>query len=344
MRIYQKSGYIDIRSILSTKLPFIFIVGGRATGKTYTSLETVIDDNIKFMYMRRTQSQADIIAKPEFSPFKPLNAARGWTIGVQSVSKYSSGFYDTIEEDGKTKCVGDAYGYTCALSTIANMRGFDASDMDILIYDEFIPESHERPLKNECAALLNAYETMNRNRELNGRDPLQLLCLANANNLGNPIFEELGLIRKAETMRRRKQEVSIDRDRGIGLFILSESKISAQKANTALYKIAKGSKFYDMSINNDFWNENDFTIHPEDLREYKPVCTVGDITIYTHKSESKLYVSTHRSGNPPKYGTTDIERQRFRRDCIWIWVEYVNGNIIFEEYLCGIKLTNAFKL
>jgi hypothetical protein len=39
-------------------------------------------------------------------------------------------------------------GYTCALSTLSNMRGFDASDIQLLICDEFIPEKHERLLKN----------------------------------------------------------------------------------------------------------------------------------------------------------------------------------------------------
>ena len=47
MNIYQKSGYIDIRAIMAIGLPFNFIVGGRATGKTYTSLETVKEDGIK---------------------------------------------------------------------------------------------------------------------------------------------------------------------------------------------------------------------------------------------------------------------------------------------------------
>ena len=45
-----------------------------------------------------------------------------------------------------------------ALSTVSNLRGFDMSDCTLLIYDEFIPEPHERPLKNEAAALFNAYE------------------------------------------------------------------------------------------------------------------------------------------------------------------------------------------
>lgn len=344
MNIYQKSGYIDIRAIMALGLPFNFIVGGRATGKTYTSLETVKEDGIKFIYMRRTQSQADMINKPEFSPFKSLNEDHGWTIGSATLSKYNAGFYETEEtEDGGRQCVGSPIGYTCALSTISNMRGFDASDVRLLIYDEFIPEKHERSIKNEGAAFLNAYETINRNRELKGEKPLQVLCLANANDLANPIFLELGLVRKAEQMRRKGQEISIDKERGVGLFILDKSPISAQKRNTALYKLSRGSEFSHMSLENDFANEDIGRIKTQPLGEFRPVVTVGEITVYKHKSRGEYYVSTHKAGSCAEFGSGDTDKNRFRRAYGWIWQEYMKNNIIFEEYLCEVLLNRYFR-
>lgn len=343
MNIYQKSGYIDIRAIMALGLPFNFIVGGRATGKTYTSLETVKEDGIKFIYMRRTQSQADMINKPEFSPFKSLNEDHGWTIGSATLSKYNAGFYETEEtEDGGRQCAGSPIGYTCALSTISNMRGFDASDVRLLIYDEFIPEKHERPIKNEGAAFLNAYETINRNRELKGEKPLQVLCLANANDLANPIFLELGLVRKAEQMRRKGREISVDKERGVGLFILDKSPISAQKRNTVLYKLSRGSEFSRMSLENDFANEDIGRIKTQPLGEFRPVVTVGEITVYKHKSRGEYYVSTHKAGSCAEFGSGDTDKNRFRRAYGWIWQEYMKNNIIFEEYLCEVLLNRYF--
>lgn len=343
MNIYQKSGYIDIRAIMALGLSFNFIVGGRATGKTYTSLETVKEDGIKFIYMRRTQSQADMINKPEFSPFKSLNDDHGWAVGSAALSKYNAGFYETVgTEDGGRQCVGPPIGYTCALSTISNMRGFDASDIRLLIYDEFIPEKHERPIKNEGAAFLNAYETINRNRELKGEKPLQVLCLANANDLANPIFLELGLVRKAEQMRRKGREISIDKERGVGLFILDKSPISAQKRNTALYKLSRGSEFSRMSLENDFANEDIGRVKTQPLGEYRPVVTVGEITVYKHKSRGEYYVSTHKAGSCAEFGSGDTDKNRFRRAYWWIWQEYMKNNIIFEEYLCEVLLNRYF--
>lgn len=343
MNIYQENGYINIRAIQRLGLPFNFVVGGRATGKTYTALKTQIEDDAVFMFMRRTQTQADLINKPEFSPFKPINADNGWNIGAQTITKYNSAFYEMVEDGDKLVPQGKPKGYTCALSTISNMRGFDASDVVTLIYDEFIPERHERPLKNEGVAFLNAYETINRNRELKGAPPLQVIGLANANDLANPIFMELNLVRKAEQMRRRGQEVSIDRTRGVGLFLLNNSPISEKKQNTALYKLSRGSEFSEMSLNNNFTCEEAAIIKSRNLSEYKPVVAIGEICIYEHKSTGRLYVSTHTIGTPPYYSPGEIDRRRFQRQYGWVWFAYMSNNVDFEEILCEILLTKYCK-
>lgn len=337
MKLYQDNGYINIRGILAENLPFNFVVGGRATGKTYTSLKTTIEDDIKFMFMRRTQAQADLINKPEFSPFKSINRDNHWDISTKPISKYNSGFYNSADSENDTPI-----GYTCALSTVSNIRGFDAQEVTLLIYDEFIPERHERPIKNEGAAFLNAYETINRNRELSGKAPLQVLCLANANDLSNPIFLELGLVKKAEKMQRKGQEISIDRERGIGIFMLNESPISSQKRNTALYRATRDSEFERMSLNNDF-NSDYSSVVVRPLIEYRPVVAVGEICIYSHKNSNKLYVSTHCTGTPPRYSSGENDLSRFRKAYFWIWTEYMQNNVEFEEILCEILLTKYYR-
>jgi hypothetical protein len=342
MNIYQESGYINIRAIANLGLPFNFIVGGRATGKTFTGLETAVEDNIKFMYMRRTQSQCDIISNPEFTPFKAHNLQLGWNIGVKSISKYNSAFYQMEKIDDVLTPTGTPLGYTCALSTISNLRGFDASDIDWIIYDEFIPEKHERPIKNEGAAFCNAYETMCRNRELQGKKPIQMLGFANANDLANAIFMELGLVKKAEEMKRKKQQLYINKERGICLIILEDSPISERKKNTALYRLRRGSDFEGMSLGNNFTGEEVGRINSRPIIEYKPIVVVGELCIYQHKSNRTFYASMHTTGTPPSFGTGDTELCRFIRQYSWIWDEYLENNIEFEDYLAEILLTKYF--
>ena len=339
MKLYDDNGYVNIKGVLDLGLPFNFIVGGRGTGKTYTALKTVKEEKIKFMFMRRTQAQAELVNKPEFSPFKSVNADMGWNVISKPLTKYSAGFYDSDNEEA----AGVPIGYTCALSTISNIRGFDAQDVKLLIYDEFIPERHERPIKNEGAALLNAYETINRNRELKGNPPLQLLCLANSNDLSNAIFMELGIVKKAERMQRKGQEMSIDRNRGIGIFLLSESPISDKKRNTALYRATSGSEFERMSLNNEFVGTDYSCVNVRPLIEYRPIVAVGEICIYSHKNSAKLYVSTHCTGSPPRFSSGENDLDRFRRIYSWIWLEYLGKNVEFEEILCEILLTKYYK-
>lgn len=328
MRIYDQSGYVNIKGILAEGYPFNFLVGGRGTGKTYTTLKTAWEDGIRFMLMRRTQAQADLISKPEFSVFKPLNNDLNINVMVKSISKYNSMFY---EEDPEGNII--QLGYTCALSTLSNMRGFDASDIRLLIYDEFIPEKHERLLKNEADALFNAYETMNRNRELSGTAPIQLICLANANDITNPVFESLQLIRIADKMQKTGCDRWTDEKRGIQLIFLHRSPISRQKAHTALYNLTDGTEFSNMALDNDF-NVSRQHVRPRPLSEYIPICSIGELCIYRHKSENRLYATTHLSGVFNKrYSLSETDRMHYQRIYRSHWDLYISGKIDFEDVL-----------
>ena len=320
---YPESGYVNIGGILCEGYPFNFICGGRGTGKTYDALRTARNKGIKFIFLRRTQAQADLISKAEFSIFKPLNEDEGWNIYPERVSKYNSAF---VENDIQI-------GYTAALSTLSNMRGFDASDIQLIIYDEFIPEKHERPIKNEAAALWNAYETINRNRELKGIAPVQLLCLANANDITNPVFESLNLIRVADRMQKKGSERWTDDKRGIQLIMLQRSPISRKKGNTVLYNLTEGSDFSRMSLDNSF-NVNRQHVRPRPLGEYIPVCLIGELCIYRHKSDPRLYCTTHQAGVfSRRFGTSDTDRIYYRRIFCHHWEMYIQNQIDFEDVL-----------
>lgn len=336
MKLYDKNGYVNIPKILSYGLPFNFVVGGRGTGKTYGALKYLLEEKIKFMLMRRTQTQIDMVNKKDFSPFKSVCRDMGAEIVSVPITKNNAAFYYA---DANGKASGDCLGFSCALSTISNMRGFDASDAMILVYDEFIPEKHERPLKNEATAFANAYETINRNRELKGEKPLIALCLANANDLANPLFVEFGLVKIAERMQATNQEIYIDRKKGVGLFFTQESPVSKNKSDTALYRFTENSEFSGMSLNNEFTADKPSRIGSRPLAEYRPIVCIGELCIYRHKSKQEYYATTHKSGTCPTFDTSKSDIARFKKSFGWLWMVYIKNNIVFEEYLCEIYLT-----
>ena len=344
MHIYNKNGYVNIPEILKHPATFIFIYGGRGTGKTYGTLEDMILDKHKFIYMRRLQAQADIVKKDDMQPFKALNIDKKWNINPFPLNKYVSAFYDTdYNEDGKAIPVGESKGLLTSLSTFSNLRGVDGSDIDIMILDEFIPELNERPIKGEAEAIFNAYETINRNRELKGKPPIKFIALANSNRIDNPIFMELKLVRTAEKLRKSGEEFYYDKKRGMLLIDLYKSKISEEKSKTALYNLTRGTEFYNMAIKNTFLNEERGRIETKNIREYKPIVAIGELTIYKHKSRHEYYVTSFRSGSPKEYGVGEKDREIFRKDFFYLWRAYMHNDVIFEEYINEILFDKYFK-
>ena len=345
MKIFLDNGYLDMHSIIRSDYNFVLICGPRGTGKTYGALKDLIENNERFIFMRRTQQQIELIDNPEFSPFKPINEDLGTNIYTFHITKTNSGIYRcNPDSDGKVQKDGsELIGFTVALSTISNMRGFDASMCDYMIYDEFIPERHERRIKNEAAALFNAYETIARNRELKGKKAMKLICLANSNELANPLFIELKLVQKAEQMRRKGQQIYEDRKRGLLLIILNGSPISQKKSDTALYRLTGGTEFREMAIDNAFQElKDDSSVKSMPLMEYRPICQIGEVCCYQHKSNGTYYVSLHCSGSPKKYGTSDTEKARWRRAYQYLWFAYLRNDIIFENSTSEILFENFY--
>ena len=339
--LYTADGWLNVPAVrsfmLKNGLPVLLCVGGRATGKTYGALQDARARALtgpKFAYMRRTQTQADLVRKDELSPFKRIDLDHNFYTRAAVITKQVSGFYDGDE--------GPLLGYCLALSTISNTRGMDFSDVTDLIYDEFIPEAHERPITGEADALLNCYETINRNRELQGRPPLLMQCYANANNLANPIFAGLGLVDIARKASAEGREMWTIPERGILLLFLDNSPISKAKADTALYRMTAGSSFAAMSLGNQFKDANDNTLGSAPLRELSPIVAVGEICIYRHKGSRRWYVNRHISGAPKTFDSGEVELQRFRSSHIWLWRAYLSKKVLFDTYSTELLFRQYF--
>ena len=326
--IYLDNGYLDIAGLVSTQAPFIFVAAARGTGKTYGACELAIERYRsglgRFMFIRRTKAQADIIGTNGFSPFEVLEES---TI-VKKINEYVAGVY-LIDESGEPEAF--PCGYICGLSTFAKVRGFDGSTVSMMIYDEFIPEQHEKAFaKDEAEALWNAYETVNRNREFNGSEPVKLLCLANSNRLDNDYFLSLGIVGIAWDMMKSGRELRLMHDRGIAICLPTKSPISEKKAETALYKAVSKGRFRDMALSNDFGFDSS-NIGARRLNEYRPVVKVGEICIYEHKSRYEFYVSRHKSGRVPEFSPSTEDLARFRHSFMWLWRAALADSIIYED-------------
>ena len=335
MTMYLDNGYLDFAPIYNSNLPYWFVNGARGiVGKTYGSLKYAKDHDYKILYMRRTQAQADISSNPVFSPYKSINRDDGCNIQMKPVTKYNSLIAECDDEGKPVR----ELGYTCALSTISNIRSIDASDIDVVIYDEFIPEPHEKPIKQEAAALFNALETIGRNRELYGKRPLKLIALSNSNDVACPIYQELGVVGVVRRMQDRKLDLWQQPARGISILIPQDPPLKGRKAESSLYKMTRGSEFSSMALENQ-WLNNDFgQVGSRPLTEYKALVNVGKLYICKHKSNKTYYVTMHKMGCKHTYNDDRIELARFRAVYPWIKAAYMGRAIMFEDEQCELLL------
>lgn len=333
LEIYDRDGWLNMPAIIETGYPFIFIPGARGIGKTYGGLKYFVDHQDPIILLRRTQTEIDIQNDPkgDGTSFQPVLSDQGreWRV----TRNKNIGYVWEGEQ---------LLGINIALSTFANIRGaFDFSYINHVFYDEFIAEAHVKKIKNEGMALANFYESINRNRELKGRDPLQLICAANALNIANDVFMYFDITTEVEQMIQNGEEV-----RAIGnkLIILPlHSPISEKKAQTALYK-AINNEFTDMAVNNKFVL-NDFSyIKKRPLSEYKCLFRIGDLFIFEHKSRQEFYCTFKKGETKEIYQANYSGLEKLQRSR-WKFAGYMlDGMISFESYRVFALFCKYFNL
>lgn len=319
--------WYDIRKRSVKLRPVSIVIGGRGIGKTYSALSFMMETGKKFLYLRNTDKQMSLCASAFGNPFKKVAADQGRDV----VMKAAGEIY--VVKEGE-----DVIGYGAALSTFENLRGVDLSDVEFVVFDEFI-ENRKLSFK-QGSAFLNLYETINRNRELEGRPPLICILLSNAQRLSNPILAELGLIPVIENMIRTGERLRITREYYIEL---PESSVSAEKAATALYRLAAGSRYADEALKNEFANDSFFNVGKRPIQEYRPLCALDDIYIYRHKSGNQYYCCRSRA-EVQEFDSADhgalfgrVYGPRLRN-------AYSAGNLYFSEFTIKCELVEKLKL
>lgn len=330
-KIYDKNGWVNWDYIMNQGASFYSVTGARGVGKTYGLFKWCLENGKKFIYLRRLKSQLDQCARTDGNPFKKINTDTGRNI----LPKSAGG--NILFRDGDNLVAAGV-----ALSTVANVRGIDFSDYDIIVFDEAIASEGERPIPKEFNAFLNFYETVNRNRELSGDKPVQAVLLGNANRLTNPYFSGWGFMKTALKMINGGQMVWRSGDGTRIMILLLDSPISRKKAETGLYKNAS-KDFVSMALDNAFRTDGT-NIRSMPLIEFTHLVSIGEIGIYRHKTERKYYVS-FTTKDQPYYESYGIGLKMFQQDFYNLRLYYmINKIVYFENYECELIFRELFNL
>lgn len=313
------------------KRPFNFSIGGRGTGKSLGNLVAEsIEEQRCFLYMRRTQTELDTIINDKTgkaNPFKSINLETGLDFCLKRINKQLAGIY--------VKDLQYCIGYAAALSTFANMRSIELPEVESWVYDEFIPEKHKQKIKGEADAFLNIYETIARNRELFGKEPLYVYLLSNSNSLASPILFELALMPYYEKMAQKHIEFMDITDRGVCLELYENEEFKEKKSQTALYKLTKGTRFAEMALNNSFAYDNLQGIVSRSLREYNPIVSFERFGIFQHKSNGMWYISKVYNKSVPHFIRDEVSLRQFRLNYgRWLEAMILENKVEYEDYEC----------
>ena len=88
----MKNGYIDIPYIRTQGYPFTIITGARGTGKTFGALKDMVENNEKFIYMRRTKTQIEV-SMGDMCPLVPVCKYMEKEVETIKLSKEAVGLY-----------------------------------------------------------------------------------------------------------------------------------------------------------------------------------------------------------------------------------------------------------
>lgn len=310
-------------------MPIKIIIGSRGCGKTYSVLDYLeqnSSEDSKFLYIRRDGTEIDSCSTEYGNPFKKLNTDKGYDIGPFSISKFNGCGFGHIDSDGK---VTEAIGYGVALSTFASMRSQDFSDVDRIFFEEFIPEKQKRRIKGEGPALLNLYETINRNRELFGEKPVEMIMCANGIDLANPILLELGATSIIAKMLANDQHKITIPDKMLYIELVDASQISELKEETVLYKLANDDFKEDALTTKFRTSDLEYVRKDVNTRSYKPEFSFGDYVFFLNSEN--VYVAL--SNVPCKLALK--EREQLKLEMLFApryRILRASGKVFFDDY------------
>ena len=336
----------------------VFAWSGRSTGKTYSTLKYMLDEGRRFIFLKRTVEDVKLMLSgsgkigskisifgADMSPFKAINRDTGENVRAFSIYKgYLGGFWRCDEQN---QPVGDPIGYVIALSSIAKVKGFDLSDCDFLIFDEFIPAPGERADRNEGKQLLDLYMTVARDREHRGKAPLKLIGLANPTEINCPIFQELEIADAAADMDANGQEYRYERGILMHRIQMGED-FRGQESRMMVMQAMEGTAWRAMSAGESFAYNDTQMVERMSLKGFR--CIIGikyrKQNWYIYQRDELYYVCS--SAGFPRDGEYDLNTDKgarafaheFQLELKWA---YIDGCVKFQRYTMFDVLINYKK-
>ena len=353
-----KKYYYDVSDDLAKGCWLNMIVGGRNTGKTYSTLKYAASHGMLFAFIKRTNDDVETLCRSsstggtvfDFSPFNALNRDMGWSIHPKLISKGIGGFW-AFNENGEPE--GLPIGYILSMNNLRDIKGFEFHKLiDIIIFDEFIPQPWERVNRKEGQQVMDLYKTLERDRTHKGLPVLPMVMLANAVRLSNPIFNFFEVTDDFAQMQATKQEYYYPADRQILLHLLKASDDFLEKERSSpVYAAMKNTDWGSMAYGNSFGYDDLSSVGRISLKGCRPVVGIQyrSTTFYVYMKDGEYQITKRRNDKCKVYNLNrENEQKAFFRDHIFDLREAcIDDKVVFETYSMYdliINYKNIFKV
>lgn len=316
------------------------IMSERGPGKTFSGLSGLnglIDipeafrRDGRYILLRRTEVDCKSIVGDDsvLNPFKSINLKYNSDYTIQKLSDKIWGVYDSHEKE-----LRELKGYVTALSSVGTVSSLDFPDVDYILYDEFIRKPSVRAIADESGLLWGLYESVNRNREFEGKPPVQLIMLSNSLNIYNEYMASLHVINELERLVRKTGYGTFqDLYRGLEILLLKVSdEFRAAKSQTAIARLTEGTAYGKMAYRNEF-AYNDFSLIKRcNIKGMHPIIAIDNIYLW---GDNNRYYATYAKGDCLRCYNSQNKHDRIaiRRDYHYDFLKWFAAGVInFETY------------
>ncbi|MBP5773758.1 MAG: hypothetical protein J6W35_06780 [Eubacterium sp.] len=371
IKIDYDSYYFDVAPFIEAAKALgcwvLVIVGARDRGKTYSTLKYTYENNEQIIFLKRqvgdisllclnaknverkrikaarTKDDEDIDLEEfdeddDFSPYADLNEDLGINVQPKMLDKEQgiATFYDRDIDTWKAK---KKVGIALAVKSIAKYKGFGGlRKCKYLVFDEFIPAPWERGIsKLEGESVVDLYSTISRDREQRGQEALLMICLANANDLSNQMFNTLEITDDVVDMINHGEDIRVIGRKLVVLVDDSKLQVAKDEKKTLIYQDMKDTMWGRVSFNNEFARNDISCIGFTSIKKMICRCSVTykNETWYVYQKDEKFYVCASRSNKIPVEYDLNFESTRkpfYLKEVVALVNAYHKGNILFAKF------------
>lgn len=301
----------------SKKGVYSFIVYSmRGPGKTYSCLyESILLKN-KILFLKRSNADIDMLCNDDVdgsdfdsSPWAPI--CRDHPELNIKVKKLSNGFAMAYFADDEGNSMGNdsIIAYCCSLHAIKDLKGYSI-DVDVVLFDEFIPLPGQRCDKNESDQVLSCYMTALRDKIRRGRNPMPLVLFSNSEQLSCRLTVGLEVIDDIYMLQCSGRSHIINEKRGLMIHHILPEEINQkdnESVNSPIGKLMAGTKWYDRNFSGLF---------TEDMSMVKDIPTKNFKIIVKLKKESRTLYILEREKDGIIYFTDNIKGLKLPKESI----------------------------